>query len=220
MNRTALLLAIAPLSACVGTPEAQSVPPLPASQQAFWDALESHCGNAYAGSLASEDARDAAFRGKGMVAHWAECTPSRIAIAFHIEDADQADGWDRSRTWLITRTGDDDGGGDRGGLRLKHDHRHADGSIDPVTQYGGDTSAPGSPGAQDFPVDPYSIALFEREGLDLSLTNVWRVEVDPASEPDARFVYQLTRRNDPTRLFRVAFDASQPVPAPPPAWGW
>jgi len=216
MNRTALLFAIAPLSACVGTPDAPSMPPLPASQQAFWDALESHCGNAYTGALTSEDARDAGFRDKRMLAHWAECTPSRIAIAFHIEDADQADGWDRSRTWLVTRTAD----GDRGGLRLKHDHRHADGSFDPVTQYGGDTSAPGTPDAQDFPVDPYSIALFEREGLDLSLTNVWRIEVDPASEPDARFVYQLTRRNDPTRLFRVAFDASRPVPAPPPARGW
>ncbi|MBO9511665.1 hypothetical protein [Erythrobacter sp. A6_0] len=212
MNRAALLTALLPLSACVATAEAPSAPPLPAPQQAFWDALESHCGNAYAGSLATEDARDEAFRGKRMLAHWAECTPARIAIAFHIEDADKAGGWDRSRTWLVSRTAE--------GLRLKHDHRHADGSVDAVTQYGGDTSDQGTPGAQDFPVDPYSIALFEREGLDLSLTNVWRVEVDPAGEPDARFAYQLTRRNDPTRLFRVAFDAARPVAAPPPAWGW
>ncbi|MEC7819609.1 MAG: hypothetical protein VX454_13250 [Pseudomonadota bacterium] len=212
MNRAALILALIPLSACAAIPDASTLPPLPAEQQAFWDALESHCGKAYAGSLASEDARDAAFRGKAMRAHWADCSPSRIAIAFHVEEADEAAGWDRSRTWLVSRTGE--------GLRLKHDHRHRDGSIDPVTQYGGDTLGAGTTRAQDFPVDAYSIAMFEREGLDQSLTNVWRVEVDPARESDARFAYQLTRRSDPTRLFRVTFDLTRPVPAPPPAWGW
>ena len=88
MNRAALILALIPLSACAAIPDASTLPPLPAEQQAFWDALESHCGKAYAGSLASEDARDAAFRGKAMRAHWADCSPSRIAIAFHVEEAD------------------------------------------------------------------------------------------------------------------------------------
>ena len=212
MTRAAFILALIPLSACAAIPDAPSLLPLPAEQQGFWDALESHCGKAYAGSLASGDARDEAFRGKAMRAHWAECTPTRIAIAFHVEDNDEAGGWDRSRTWLVSRTAE--------GLRLKHDHRHRDGSIDPVTQYGGDTLGEGTVRGQDFPVDAFSIAMFEREGLDQSLTNVWRVEVDPAGEPDARFAYQLTRRNDPTRLFRVTFDLTRPVPAPPPAWGW
>ncbi|PIW55624.1 MAG: hypothetical protein COW16_05075, partial [Sphingomonadales bacterium CG12_big_fil_rev_8_21_14_0_65_65_10] len=27
-------------------------------------------------------------------------------------------------------------------------------------------------------------------------------------------------RNDPTRLFRAEFDASEPVAPPPAAWGW
>ena len=89
-----------------------------------------------------------------------------------------------------------------------------------MTFYGGDTDEAGSARAQDFPVDAESIALFTREGLDVSLTNVWRVEVDPASASDAAFAYQLTRANDPTRLFRVEFDASDPVSPPPPAWGW
>lgn len=212
MNRAALVFALLPLSACAALPDASTPPRLLQEQQAFWDALESHCGKAYAGSLASEDARDEAFRGKAMRAHWAECSPTRIAIAFHVEDADEAGGWDRSRTWLVSRTAE--------GLRLKHDHRHRDGSVDAVTQYGGDTLAEGTARTQDFPVDAYSIEMFEREGLDQSFTNVWRVEVDPAREPDARFAYQLTRRNDPTRLFRVTFDLTRPVAAPPPAWGW
>ena len=112
---------------------------------------------------------------------------------------------------MVTRTAD--------GLRLKHDHRHEDGSEDAVTQYGGDTLSAGTPRVQDFPVDAYSIAMFEREGLDVSLTNVWRVEVSPADAPGAMFAYQLTRRNDPTRLFRVEFDAGEEVDAPPSGLG-
>lgn len=197
------------LAACSTTPDR---PPLPATQEAFWDALASHCGSAYAGELASSDARDADWQGQRMIAHWAECERDSIAIAFHVEDAEAPGGWNRSRTWLVTRTAD--------GLRLKHDHRHEDGEEDAVTQYGGDTLSAGTARVQDFPVDAYSIALFEREGLNASLTNVWRVEVDPAERRGARFAYQLTRRNDPTRLFRVEFDASEAVDAPPPAWGW
>jgi len=49
---------------------------------------------------------------------------------------------------------------------------------------------------------------------------VWRIEVDAAGTPGARFAYQLTRRNDPTRLFRVAFDLTARVALPPGAWGW
>ena len=203
------ILAPALLAACAST---GSPPALPAAQEAFWDNLASHCGKAYEGALASSDERDADFQGRRMLAHWAQCSDTRIAIAFHVEDESAPGGYDRSRTWLVTRTSD--------GLRLKHDHRHADGSEDAVTQYGGDTLSAGTARVQDFPVDAYSIAMFERDGLDASLTNVWRVEVDPAGEPGATFAYQLTRRNDPTRLFRVEFDASDAVEEPVAAWGW
>ena len=203
------ILASTLLTACAST---GGTPALPASQEAFWDNLTSHCGNAYEGGLASSDERDEDFEGRRMLAHWAECSERRVAIAFHVEDDDAPGGWDRSRTWVVTRNAD--------GLRLKHDHRHADGSEDAVTQYGGDTLSAGTARVQDFPVDAYSIALFEREGLDVSLTNVWRMEVTPANAPGAMFAYQLTRRNDPTRLFRVEFDAGDPVATPPAAWGW
>lgn len=196
-------------------------------QAAFWDALSSHCGNAYAGELVSEDARDADWQGREMVAHWAECSGGKIAIAFHIEDPEREDGWDRSRTWLVgrmgttttTTTSEGTVTTNRSYLRLKHDHRHEDGSEVAVTQYGGDTEDGGTLAAQDFPVDRHSIDMFTREGLDASLTNVWRLEVTPAESDDPHFVYQLTRRNDPTRLFRVRFDANEQVEPPPPAWG-
>lgn len=205
---TFALLPVLALAACAAIP---GEPPLPEPQERFWDALASHCDNAYEGELASTDERDTDWQGRRMIAYWAECSPDRIAIAFHVENADRS-GWDRSRTWLVTRSAD--------GLRLKHDHRHDDGSEDAVTRYGGDTLSAGTARVQDFPVDAYSIALFEREGLAASLTNVWRMEVDPADASGARFTYQLTRRNDPTRLFRVEFDASRAVDTPPPAWGW
>jgi hypothetical protein len=99
------------------------------------------------------------------------------------------------------------------GLRLKHDHRHADGSADKTTMYGGDTSAAGSAVRQTFPVDADSIALFLAQGMQASLTNTWAMEIRPGSE----FVYELSRPGG--RLFRVSFDLTQPVPAPPAPWG-
>ena len=197
----ALFVPIA-LSACATLPPRDP-------QAAFWQALSSHCGNAYAGALASTQEADADMRGVLMTMHVRACAEDRIAVPFHVQRIDGT--WDRSRTWVFTRTDT--------GIRLKHDHRHEDGSADPVTMYGGDTTGEGTARAQDFPVDAESIALFRREGLAASLTNVWRVEVDPAGAPDAAFVYQLTRAAPSDRLFRVEFDLTQPVSAPPAPWG-
>ena len=206
------------LIAGCSAPATQAPPDEAAPQDAFFAALTSHCGKAYAGRLVSSDAADADFVDAPMVMHVAECSADRIAVPFHVALASE-DGtreWDRSRTWLITRTDT--------GLRLKHDHRHADGESDAVTMYGGDTSDEGTARAQDFPVDAESIALFEREGLSASVTNVWTVEVDPAGVEDGRFAYQLRRTvaggAPEERLFRVEFDLGEEVETPPAAWGW
>jgi hypothetical protein len=130
-----------------------------------------------------------------LVMHVRECTDDGVRIPFHV-------GENRSRTWVVTRTAS--------GLRLKHDHRHEDGSEDKVTQYGGDTAAAGTEHRQEFPVDAFSIAMFERENLKASVTNVWAMEVRPAL-----FAYELRRAN---RFFRVEFDTARPVAAPPPPW--
>ena len=218
-------IALALLAGCTTPAPPGDTPAAASPQQAFWQALSSHCGKAYAGALASDDARDADWAGKVMVAHWAACEEDRVAIAFHVEEAPPSSSseavgrenpWNRSRTWIVTRHG----AGANTRFTLKHDHRHADGEADVVTFYGGTSADAGSARAQDFPVDAESVALFTREGLDASLTNVWRVAVDPAGSKDARFAYQLTRRNDPTRRFRVEFDMTKAVAPPPPAWGW
>ncbi|MBL9066858.1 MAG: hypothetical protein JNN10_11255 [Sphingopyxis sp.] len=196
-----MLLTLAAATALTGcaTTAASSNP-----QDAFFAALTAHCGKAYAGRLASTQDADADMRGKAMVMHVRGCTPDRIEIPFHIEGLGPDGGWDRSRTWVITRT--------TTGLRLKHDHRHADGSKDELTMYGGDTADTGTATRQTFPVDAESIALFTRTGRGVSNTNIWSVE----TTADA-FTYGLSREG---RDFRVTFDYRQPVAPPPAPWGW
>ena len=209
------------LSACAEAPSEDQEGADAEPQDAFFEALSSHCGKAFAGKLASEDAVDADFAKAEMVMHVRECSDEQIAVPFHVGMKDEAGEveWDRSRTWLITRT--------ETGLRLKHDHRHEDGESDKVTMYGGDTAAgeggAGTARAQDFPVDDFSIEMFEREDLAASVTNVWTVEVDAADVKDGTFAYQLKRTvaggAPEDRLFRVEFDLTQQVTAPPAPWG-
>lgn len=170
---------------------------------AFLAALATHCGQAFAGRIvanAPKSPEPDAFEGKPLVMHVRGCDdPTRVLeVPFHVGD-------DHSRTWLLTRTAT--------GLRLKHDHRHEDGSPDAVTMYGGDTAGAGTAVRQEFPVDAESIAMFEQEGLDASVTNTWAMEI----EPDRRFLYELTRPGG--REFKVEFDLTTPVALPPTPWG-
>jgi hypothetical protein len=167
---------------------------------AFMARIASHCGQAFAGRIvANEPAQpDDPFAGKALVMHVRECAADELKIPFHVGD-------DHSRTWVLTRTPE--------GLRLKHDHRHEDGSEDELTQYGGDSAGPGAPWRQEFPVDDYSVAMFERAGLAASVQNTWAMEIAPGE----RFVYELARPSG--RLFRVEFDLATPVALPPTPWG-
>ena len=172
----------------------------PAPQDAFFERLSTLCGQAFAGRVAVDTPAPAGndpFAGKPLVMHVRECSERELRIPFHV-------GSDRSRTWVIAHTG--------GGLRLKHDHRHEDGSSDAVTMYGGDTANAGTASRQEFPVDAESKAMFLREGRAVSVSNTWGLEV----EPGRVFVYELAR---PQRLFRVEFDLTKPVAAPPAPWG-
>ncbi|MFN0023270.1 MAG: hypothetical protein ACKVS5_05155 [Parvularculaceae bacterium] len=168
----------------------------PSAHDAFFAALAERCGKAYEGRLVTTDAADADMAGARLVMEVRSCTADEIRIPFHV-------GEDHSRTWVVSRTGE--------GLRLKHDHRHEDGSSDVLTLYGGDTAGPGSATRQEFPADAYSKEMFIREGRAVSVDNVWAIEID-----DARFAYELKR---PNRFFRVEFDVTRPVEIPPAPWG-
>ena len=207
------MTSLAGLSLCMSLAACDPAPApaqQPSAHSLFFERLSQLCGKAYAGLLVSDQDADAEMKGKPMIMHVASCDLNEIQIPFHIADGDGQ--WDRSRTWMITRTDQ--------GLRLKHRHRHEDGSLDDVTNYGGDTSSDGTADRQEFPVDAESIASFQANGLDQSVTNVWAMEISPPGQSSSRFAYELRRPESADgRFFRVEFDLSKPVAPPPPPWG-
>jgi hypothetical protein len=160
----------------------------------FWSRLRTLCGRAFEGRLLDAPAGDTTFAGRRLIMHVRSCQPNAIEIAFHV-------GEDRSRTWVLTRHAS--------GLRLKHDHRHQDGSEEEITQYGGDTTSSGTSERQEFFADAHTAAL-----IPAARTNVWIVEV----EMGRVFAYTL-RRDGTDRRFRIEFDIAQPVEPPPAPWG-
>lgn len=190
MRRSPVTL-LAALALCLGCARA-ATPPSP--QDEFWASLQAICGQAFAGTVAEAPAGDTTFAGRELVMHVRSCEENQVRIPFHV-------GEDRSRTWVVSRTDS--------GLRLKHDHRHADGSEDAITQYGGDTAEPGQAGRQEFRADSLTAVL-----IPAAATNVWTLEVEPGS----RAAYAL-RREGTDRRFRIEFDLSRPLPSPPPPWG-
>ncbi len=169
---------------CIALSGCVAVLQKPLEQDRFFAAIKTTCGKQFSGRMVTNDPADADFAGKAMLARGVGCTANEVRIAFDV-------GEDKSRTWIITRTG--------AGLRLKHRHLLKDGSIDPLSNYGGDTASAGSTGRQEFPLDDFSKDLFTKEGRTVSLTNVWAFEIDPGKT----MTYELAR---PRRLFRVSFD--------------
>ena len=195
----ALAALVLTLAACGGRQAPSSMAEPPAD--AFMANLEALCGQAFAGKVIADTPAPTGadpFAGKPLVMHVRECSDDEVRIPFHVGD-------DRSRTWVLTRTDS--------GLRLKHDHRHEDGSDDAVTMYGGDTASAGSATRQEFPVDAESVATFTAADMTVSNNNTWAMEIEPGEV----FVYELARPGG--RLFRVEFDLSAPVAAPPAPWG-
>jgi hypothetical protein len=176
MQRTLLLIVVATLAACTTT-----TPSTPADT--FMANLNELCGQSFEGRLVTTDPADADFAGKKLVMGPVACKPGEVAIPFAVGD-------NRSRTWVISRTGT--------GLRLKHAHRHDDGSEDKVSRYGGDTADAGTATRQEFPADEFSKLIFRANKLERSVTNIWAVEAVPGKH----FAYELRR---PNRFFRVEF---------------
>jgi hypothetical protein len=188
------------LAACGGDAGSENgVPERPLAaetgpQAEFWNALQQLCGNAYEGELVTAPEGDATFAGQRLVMHVSHCDVATVRIPFHV-------GENRSRTWVISRTPD--------GLRLKHDHRHEDGTDDQVTMYGGDSAGEGTATSQEFPADEFTAALIPE-----ARTNFWTIEIMPGRQ----YVYAL-RREGTERRFRIEFDLTRTVEEPPPPWG-
>lgn len=159
--------------------------------------LRSECGNAYAGRLTLEPEGDDMLDGDELlVVHFRECDEEGvIKVPFHIETSEGE--WDRSRTWIFTRTEE--------GIDLRHDHREVDGSESDFTMYGGPTHNEPDANMMEF-------ISFERTE-ETGIYRGWRIII----EPGERYVYGTHRGGEWS--WRVDFDLTQPVETPPAPWG-
>lgn len=160
----------------------------------FWETLKSHCGKAYEGKLA-EHIKNDDFSGKTLIMFVRTCDENTITVPFYV-------GENRSRTWVLTL--------ENNRIRLKHDHRHEDGSEDRITRYGGRSTNSGLPHLQFFPADEETASL-----IPYASTNVWWMTLN-----EDTFSYNLKRIGTDNPAFNVFFDLTKPVEAPGTPWGW
>lgn len=194
MRTSIALIALFVLAgACTGAANDQPAADNP--QSIFWANLQSLCGRAYDGTLVDVTPGDTVFPGHTLTMHVRQCSENEVRIPFHVGD-------DHSRTWIVTALDD--------GFRLKHDHRHEDGTEDEITQYGGDTRDAGTAERQEFHADAHTVEL-----VAAAATNVWTMELVPGR----MFAYAL-RREGTERRVRVEFDLTREVDAPPTPWGY
>ena len=187
MKKIALLFLVL-IMPIVGFSQEKSFP------RQFFDNLEKHAGKAYEGTVTAGARAGDGFSDKRLVMHVRSCEKNRIRIPFFV-------GENKSRTWVLTLENDR--------ILLKHDHRHANGTEDKVTMYGGWSSNTGTPNMQMFPADQYTRDLIEHGTF-----NTWWITID-----DKSYTYNLQRIGSP-RVFSVTFDLTKEVEAPAAPWGW
>ncbi|TDR23703.1 hypothetical protein [Marinicella litoralis] len=167
MKKLMIIMLFVLLSACVKKVA-------PNNQQAFFSHLKSLCGQVFEGASTYPDDPEHDFAGQLLVADFAHCSEQEIRIKFAV-------GEDHSRTWVVTQSAK--------GLLLKHDHRHADGTPDEITNYGGWANDQGNDWRQHFAADQTTADL-----IPAAATNVWMLQYDPNSQI---LTYDLKRHNLP-----------------------
>lgn len=141
---------------------------------AFFNEMSTLCKQILVGESVFPDDSTHALYGAALAAEFVSCTDTEIRIPFQVND-------DKSRTWILTLS-------DKG-LLFKHDHRHADGSPDTLTNYGGWATDAGSRFTQSFPADAETGALIPE-----AITNVWTFTIDRDA---GTFTYFLERHGKP-----------------------
>ncbi len=167
-------------------------PPLQAAEthDAFFEALRYMCGEQYQAKVVEGNESDDTWRNSTIIMDVVECYPEKIEILLSV-------GQDTSRRWIIFKAGE--------GLTFQHYHMNDDGTPADIAFYGGSTTTPGTASVQQFPADEYSKALFLKNGLDISVNNIWVLMIDPQKHV---FSYRLQR---PGRVFQIDFDLTQPL---------
>ncbi len=196
MARFGIILFVSFLLA--GVSQADSAPPaqLEPEQQVFWHKLEGLCDQAFAGRVSDvTDYYREAIVGRELIAHGVSCADERIHVALHVDD-------DRSRNWILTRVD--------GTIRLKHDHRHPDGTEEEISQYGGDAPVPGLPERQIFPADAHTADILPKRA-----DNFWFMHF--LDEDTFHYGVHWPKQGHSIRL---EFDLSTPVEPPLLPWGY
>ena len=153
-----------------GGVEASALPDAPAL---FFQNLRTLCGARLEGATEFPDDPKHPLAGKKLTISVERCSEREIRIPLQA-------GEDKSRTWILTLS--------EKGLLLKHDHRHADGTPDEVTMYGG-WATEGGARRQRFAADEETAKL-----IPDAATNVWTIEIDTARQ---RLTYELERHAQP-----------------------
>ena len=144
------------------------------TQRLFFENLRKLCGTQLEGVTEFPQDPKHDFAGKKLVMSVQTCSESEIRIPFRV-------GEDTSRTWIISLS--------EKGLLLKHDHRHADGTPDKVTMYGGWAAPGGTAMQQRFAADEETAKLIPEAS-----TNVWTLTI---GEGGNEFTYALERHAQP-----------------------
>ena len=147
----------------------------------FFNTLSQYCGQSIEGKTVFPDDPNHAFANKKLLMHLAKCTDKEIRIPFRV-------GKDTSRTWIISKTSK--------GLLLKHDHRHADGTADDITMYGGYEDSQSTALSVNFVADDATAKM-----LPEAKTNVWTLSFDKKQK---QFIYSLKRHDKPR--YEATFD--------------
>jgi len=156
------------------------------THQQFFDNLASLCGQKFAGAETfTIEGRDN-WQGKKLVMEVILCEADKLHITLAVDE-------DRSRTWMFMA--------EEGELRFRHDHRHADGTPDDVTLYGGYATNAGDALVQYFPADEYTCQL-----IDYACKNEWVVMLN---KEKTLFSYILSL--DGVMRFQADFDLTKPL---------
>lgn len=150
-------------------------------------------GRAFRGMVCAAPEGDTTFTGKSIILHGSAFRNDSVFLHLLV-------GEDRSRNWIVVRS--------THSLELRHIHRHQDGTLDAITDYGGMTTNPGTGVVQFFPADDRT-----HQVILAAAGNVWWMEFTS----DHHFRYHL-RRLGTERYFCLSFDLSSSIPIPPTAW--
>ena len=177
------------VAAALGSPFAAAAPTATdgGAPALFFENVRKLCGKRFEGATEfPKDEPGHPLAGKKLIISVEQCSENEIRIPLQA-------GEDKSRTWILTLRD--------GRLLLKHDHRHADGTPDKVTMYGG-WAAEGDANRQRFPADSETAALIPE-----AATNVWTLELDAANE---QLIYALERHGQPR--YKALFNLKQAAP--------